>query len=113
MDSMSKRGKIKKATILLFTLFLSGSAYALSAVTVENYVACLKKEWLDDMTAFAAKNDQTSFQAYLDTNKCLMLKKDLPVTVTQSPGLLGTQTEFVYEGVKFWTVREALIDFKP
>lgn len=106
---------MKISGILFLFLFLAGNAHAdaLSAKTVEGYAACSKKEWLDDMSAFAAKNDQAAFQAYLDTGKCVLLKSGLNVTVTRSPGLLGTQAEFAYKGAKFWTVREALADYKP
>lgn len=101
--------------ILFLLFFLVGNAHAdaLSAKTVEGYAACSKKEWLDDMSAFAARNDQAGFQAYLDAGKCVLLKSGLNVTVTQSPGLLGTQAEFDYKGTKFWTVREALAGYKP
>ncbi len=105
-----------RISVILFLLLLAaGTARAdtLSAKTVEGYAACLEKEWLDDMSAFAAKNDQANFQAYLDKGNCILLKNGLPVTVTGSPGLLGTQAEFVYKGTKFWTVREALSDYKP
>jgi len=69
------------------------------------HIACLSKEWLDDMLSFVAQSDRASFDAYVQTNKCLVLKDGLKVTVT-SRGLLTT--EFVYEGLKFYAPSEAV-----
>lgn len=87
---------------------LSTQAYALSGTTNGGHAACLKKEWLDDFVSFAVAKVTGSIQAYLDSKKCIILKKGLSVTVTESPGMFGGTTGFVFQGIKLWTVREAL-----
>ena len=75
------------------------------AESVASLPACLTEQWLDDMMDFAQARDQASWDAYVEMEKCVILRKGLVVTVT-SRGLI--KTEFVYQGTKFWTPREAL-----
>ena len=79
-----------------------------SAVTVGGHVACLKEEWLDDVVKFVSAGDTGSFKAYIEMQKCVVLKPGLEVTVIEYPGMFGTRTQFAFRGIKFWTVREAL-----
>jgi len=98
-----------KQIILAIVLgFLSTQAYALSGTTKGGHTACLKKQWLDDVISFVVAKDMDSFQAYLDSKKCIVLKEGLRVTVTDSPGMFGGTAGFVFKGIKLWTVREAL-----
>ncbi len=87
---------------------ISTSVLALPATTNANYVVCRSKQWLDDVIQFAISKDNASTQAYLNTQKCVMMKAGLRVTVTESPSMFGGTAQFVFQGVKFWTVREAL-----
>ena len=79
-----------------------------SAVTVGGHTACLKEEWLDDLVKFVSAGDMESFKAYIETNKCVVLKPGLKVTMIEYPSMFGTRAEFAFKGIKFWTVREAL-----
>jgi hypothetical protein len=87
---------------------ISFSVYALTGTTKDGYVACLSEEWLGDMVKFVSAGDKKSFEAYVAARKCIVPRAGLKVTVTESPGLLGTQTAYVYQGIKFWAVREAI-----
>ena len=99
---------MKKLIVAIFIGLISAQAYALSGTTNDGYTACLKKEWLDDVMSFIVAKDMDSFQAYLDSNKCIIIKKGLRVTVIESPGMFGGTAGFVFKGTKVWTVREAL-----
>ena len=98
---------MKKYVLFATVVLFSNHALALSGISKGGYTACLKKEWLQDVISFVAANDKSSFQSYLNTNKCVVLKKGLHVTVTESPGMFGGKAGFVYQGIKMWTVREA------
>lgn len=99
---------MKTIIILIACCLFTCSAYALPATTKGGDAACIKKEWLDDLFSFVAAGDKDSFQAYMDSKKCIILKKGLRVTVTESPGMFGGIAGFVFRGYKFWTAREAL-----
>lgn len=94
--------------LIIILLVISGQANASSAVTTENFPACAKKEWIEDIRKFVGSKDTNSFNAYINTGKCLILEKGLNVTITNSSGAFGGNIEFAYNGVKLWTVREAI-----
>lgn len=99
---------MKKLIVFVIFIIFSSQAHAISATTNDGHAACFKKEWLDDVVNFIIAKDMGSFQAYLDSKKCIILKKGLRVTVTESPGMFGSKAGFVFNGVKLWTVREGL-----
>lgn len=99
---------MNKLILLIVSVLISSQVHAMSGITTGGHVACLKKEWLDDVTSFVIAKDMDSLQAYLDTDKCIVLKKGLRVTVTEPPGMFGGTSGFVYKGFKLWTYREAL-----
>jgi hypothetical protein len=103
---------VKKLVIFAALMLFSSQIIAMPAVTKGGHVACLKKEWLNDMVSFVVAKDKGSFQAYVDSGKCLILKAGLRVTVTESPGMFGGTAGFVFKGMKFWTVREGL-EYNP
>jgi hypothetical protein len=80
----------------------------MSGTTKGGHVACFEKGWLDDIISFVVAEDMDSLQAYIDSKKCIILKKGLRVTVTESPGMFGGTAGFVFRGIKLWTTREAL-----
>lgn len=98
---------MKKLILIIALLVISIPAYALPATSNGGHAACLKKVWLDDLINFIVSKDKDSFQAYIDTKKCVTLKSGLKVTVTESPGMFAGTTGFIFKGTKFWTVREA------
>ncbi len=91
---------------------LSSNVLALTATTTGGHVACFTKEQLDDMVQFVVSEDKASFQAYLDSGMCIVLKKGITVTVLKSPGLFGTKVQFAFQGIKMWTVREGLTNYR-
>mgnify|MGYP006866710402 CR=1 FL=1 len=116
--TISKKGRseMKKIVIIVLsvvTLLISSSpALALRATTTGGHVACFSESDLDDMVSFAVSNDKASFDAYIRMGKCLVVKKGLDVTVTKSPGIFGTKVEFVFRGIKLWTLREGLTNYR-
>lgn len=82
-----------------------------AATTKGGYPICFQKEWLEDLMKFLAENDRSSYEAYFDTRKCLMARAGIKLTIIESPGVLGSMTGFIADGVKGWTLREA-IDYK-
>jgi hypothetical protein len=87
---------------------LAFSCLCFGETTKDGYPACLTKEWLDDLIVFVAADDVKSINAYISMKRCVVLKGGIKVTVTDSSGLIGTQTQFAYMGIKFWTLREGL-----
>lgn len=87
---------------------LSTQAIALSGTTKGGYAACLKKQWAHDLTRFVVAKDKDNFKSYIDSKKCIILRKGLRVTVTESPGVFGGTAGFVVKVIKFWAAREAL-----
>ncbi|SFM56100.1 hypothetical protein [Nitrosomonas communis] len=103
--------KIKDTIQLLAFLIIlwlpSVEAYAFNAITKGGYVACTKKEWLEDMFSFSAEKDINSLQSYLDSKKCIIIKEGLLVTIKEFPGLSNIVV-FVYRGVIMWAHINAL-----
>ena len=100
--------ELKKLLFAFLFFLLSGQAFSQSAITNDGYPACLKKEWLDDLVKFSVAKDLGSHNAYLNSKKCIILKGGIKVTLTESPGAFGGTAGFAVDGVKFWTIREAL-----
>jgi len=98
---------MKKILFILVCCLFAVQLYALSATTRGTYASCSKKEWLQDMLKFANAKDFDSFQAYLTTEKCLILQSGLKVTVTDH-GVFSGVSCFVFKGFKLWTVTEEL-----
>jgi hypothetical protein len=97
-------------------LFLSVACAAVSLqtlagdlVTEGKYYACLSEQWLDDFTAFAVAKDFAGIEAYLASDKCLVLKPNLPVRVTDDPALLGTRAAFTIQGIQFYAPSEEIV----
>jgi hypothetical protein len=97
-----------KVHLVIFMIVVSMQEQAMSATTKGGHAACLKKEWYDNMVSFVVAKDKASFQTYVDSKKCIILKKGLHVTVTESPGMFGGTAGFIFQGVNFWTARGAL-----
>lgn len=92
----------------MVALLVSSQGYALSGVTREGYVACKSIAWLNEMLDFQRRNDTASIQAYLNSRKCISLRKGRRLAITEAPGIYGSKTGFTLNRVKYWTVREAL-----
>lgn len=82
------------------------------ATTSNSSIACFTELALDDMTKFTVAGDRASFDAYVTQGKCIVMKGGVDVTVMEYPGLLGGTAGFVYRGVKMWTTREGLTNYR-
>ncbi len=72
-----------------------------------DYVACRTELWLDFMNDFYINYDFASFNNYIDTNRCIIMKGGLTVTVTgqgSNLGILG----FIHEGTQWYIYRDAI-----
>ena len=101
---------MKLASVVMTTIVLSYGTVvtAQNHVTVGGYPACFSEQWFDDAIKFLVNKDHASLQAYIDSKKCVILKDGLPVTIVEYPGLFGGVTVAVFQGVRFWTNREAI-----
>lgn len=95
-----------------FLFFFPGNALAMQATTVGNNLACFQESDFDDLVKFTVAKDYESMTAYVKQKRCFMLKEGLTVTVLKSPGMFGGRAQCAFQGVKFWTYREALKDYK-
>lgn len=102
---------MKTIAILLMAL-MPLVAHAMPAVSKGGHVACASEQWLKDMVAFTGSGDRQSFNRYIEVHRCVVMKEGLRVTVTDAPGMFGGRTEFIFNGTRFWTVREAF-DYNP
>ena len=110
------RSRSVKAKKSLSRLFLSVACAVFTIQTVAGdlvtegkYYVCLSEQWLEDFTAFAVEKDFASIKAYLAGDKCLVLRPNLPVTVTDDPALLGTRTAFTIQGIRFYAPSEEIV----
>lgn len=105
---------MKKILYLVITiiLFSTGQAFAIKATTVENGIACLSKESLQEMQQFSISKDQDNFTAYIQSGKCIIMKAGLDVTVIDPPGMFGGMTTFIFKGIKFWTFKHSLNNYR-
>ncbi|AKJ93877.1 hypothetical protein TVD_00200 [Thioalkalivibrio versutus] len=60
------------------------------------------------MVSFVGADDMGSFEAYIEQGRCVVMQGGQKVTVTDSPGMFGGRTGFVFRGTKLWTLREGI-----
>jgi hypothetical protein len=108
--SVRRSGGHRLGRSLFFMALLMSSAQVLPAerVTEGKFYSCLSTQWLDDLTAFAVSNDIDNVRAYLEGNKCLLLKPDLPVTIAEGSSVLGPRIEFLIKGIRFYAPSEEI-----
>jgi len=106
---------MKKLSILalLVCLLAPTSVLALSGTTNSGFAGCRSKAWFDDFIGFVVANDDASMSSYLASGKCQSIPGGVKVTVLESPGVFGSTVVIALRGVKLWTVREAVGDYKP
>ena len=78
-------------------------------VTEGKYFACLSEQWLDEFTAFAVSGDRAGIEAYVADDKCLVLRPNLPVKVSDASASPGARTAFTIHGIRFFAPREEIV----
>ena len=104
----SRAGSLNRILFCAALAAVSTQAMACDRVTEGKYFSCLSAQWLRDFTSFAVSEDMDGIRAYLAGDKCLLLKPNLPVTVTHDPALLETTTAFVIQGIRFYAPTEEI-----
>lgn len=82
------------------------------ATTTVNSIGCFTKTDLEEMVRFTVSGDRESFAAYIMHKKCIVLAGGLDVTVVEYPGMFSGTPCFVYRGVKLWTTRSGLTNYR-
>jgi hypothetical protein len=100
--------RLGRMAFFIALLVLSAQALPAGRVTEGKFYSCLSTQWLDDLTAFAVSNDIDKVKAYLEDNKCLLLKPNLPVTIAEGSGVLGPRIEFLIQGIRFYAPSEEI-----
>jgi hypothetical protein len=78
-------------------------------VTEGKFYACLSAQWLEDFTSSAVREDAASVMAYLESDKCLVLKPNLPVTLIDEPALPMARAAFTIQGIRFYAPSAELV----
>lgn len=102
----------KIVLVIIFILVIPSMAVAMKATTAKDAIACFTKESLQEMQQFSINKDNASFDAYIKTGKCIVMREGLDVTVIESPGMFGGITMFIFNGVKLWTLRHGLTNYR-
>lgn len=108
---MEKKCRLMMVMIVMIAL-LPSIAYAMRATTDDDTVACFIKSDMEEMVQFIGAEDRESFSAYIAKKKCVVLQGGLDVTVLESPGMFGGISGFVYRGIKMWTTRKGLTNYR-
>ena len=96
--------------VLLFaSTAAAGHAVAGELVTEGKFYACLSAEWLEDFTSSAVRQDSASIMAYLEADRCLVLKPNLPVTVMDEPTLPIARVAFTIQGIRFYAPSDEIV----
>jgi len=82
------------------------------ATTAKNAIGCYIKSSVEDMEKFAHAKDQASFNKYILDGKCVLLNAGVDVTVIEYPEMLSGTPCFAYNGVKMWTSRSGLTNYR-
>lgn len=94
-----------KKLIILACLLLPALASASPATTTPSTLACTTKAYYSNAIDFIIAKDMGSLEAYINQNKCIVLKGGLRVTITDA----GFMThEFVIQGITLYTASENL-----
>ena len=95
--------------IMIVCTIIGAQAAAAEPVTEGKFYACLSEQWLEDFTSSAVRKDHASVSDYLASDKCLMLKPNLPVTIVDEPALPDTRITFTIQGFRFYAPSEEII----
>lgn len=102
------RMKLASSFVLAGVLLAPLSATA-GDLTTGRYPACTQTHWLEAMVQFAAEGRDDIYNSWIDRGKCIELRKGLEVEILGHYGdLKHPRVEFVINGYRFFTVREAI-----
>lgn len=97
------------STLLLAGALLAPLPLSAADLTTGRYPACTRTHWLEAMVEFAANGRDKTYNAWIDRGKCIELRKGLEVEIVGHYGdLKHPRVEFVINGYRFFTVREAI-----
>lgn len=68
-------------------------------------IACLSEDWYKEVNS---RIDVEFLNYFLKSKKCLILKKDMPITLIDST-IFTRRAIFMFQGVKFWSSMENII----
>jgi len=68
-------------------------------------IACLSENWYKEATS---RIDLNFLDYYLKSKKCLILKKDMPITLLDTT-IFTRRSVFLFQGVKFWSSMENIV----
>jgi hypothetical protein len=100
--------KIQVLSFFITLLLPSIEVEAFGVATKGGYFACLKKEWLIDMLRFKESKRASDFQSYLDSNKCIILRKGIKVVISEFPSIMDNTVGLIYRRTRAWTTVDAL-----
>lgn len=97
------------STLLLAGALLAPFPLFAADLTTGRYPACTRTLWLESMVQFAANGQDDVYNAWINRGKCIELRKGLEVEILGHYGdLEHPRVEFVLNGYRFFTVREAI-----
>lgn len=99
----------RRLVLLLVSTVAAEGAVAGDLVTEGKFYACLSAQWLEDFTSSAVRQDSASIMAYLESDRCLVLKPNLPVTVMDEPALPVARIAFTIQGIRFYAPSEEIV----
>ncbi|WP_430233285.1 hypothetical protein [Nitrosomonas communis] len=105
--------KIQILSFFITLLLPSIEVEAFGTVTKGGHFACLKKEWLIDMLRFKESKRASDFQSYLDSKKCIILRKGIKVVISEFPSIMDNTVGLIYRRTRAWTTVDALDFSEP
>jgi len=98
-----------RLTLMLASILLAPVPVSAADLTTGRYPACTRTHWLEAMVEFSANGQDQIYEAWINRGKCIELRKGLEVEVLGHYGdLRHPRVEFVINGYRFFTVREAI-----
>ena len=101
--------KIQSTAAALAAVLLVSATPAIGAKVTGTYPACGKPFWLEAMLEMKANGQSEAYERWINHGRCIELKKGVEVEVVRFYGDADKKrVEFLINGYRFFTVREAL-----
>ena len=102
--------KKKISILVLVFLAISVNVWAQSAMTGTHCTFCETRTWMEDMISFGFAGDKISYNAYIQSDKCLIIKNRIRVTVIKMP-MFSDVAQVAFKGIKVWVNKHQLSDW--